>query len=214
MITVKNIDIESRTWCGMLIAPSATYEIQDQELSKWQTNSDVIVSIATGELAVVHNGSEIVDVATAMGLLKPVAPTDSTGTPIVRSTPFSDSGGFRFRGCSFTGSSPTGTATPIDFKIENERYVNGGFLIVDKIGSDDRMTFQVVDKDNVLGYGFDVVLDEFIKDFYIPTKSELNIALDYPARINAGLYLRMIYTSTHADGANIKCNLYLHWKQL
>lgn len=126
---------------------------------------------------------------------------------------FSDSEGMRFRGTSFIDTVSANSTKSIDYLIAQERYINGGKLIVKNMGADDKMTFQVVDKDNVLGYGANVVLDEFIKDFYLPENETLAVQLDYPARILAGLYLRLIYTNTNASqDATVKCNLYLHWK--
>jgi hypothetical protein len=139
-------------------------------------------------------------------------PKDASGRPIISHSPFSDTGGFRFRGASFTDTVATGTTKDIDYEITAERWINGGRLIVDNIGDDDKITFQVVDKDNIFGYGAGVVLDEFIKEFYIPKDGDLQVNLAYPARLVQGLYLRLKYTSTHASGCNIKCNLYLHWK--
>jgi hypothetical protein len=139
-------------------------------------------------------------------------PKDNEGRPIFTGSPFSDAGGFRFRGTSFKDTVSANTTKDIDFKIEQERWINGGRALIDNIGEDDRVTFQVVDKDNVLGFGAGVVLDEFISGYYIPTDGNLEVRLAYPARIIAGLYIRLKYTSTHASGCTLKCNLYLHWK--
>lgn len=139
-------------------------------------------------------------------------PKDANGRPIYASSPFSDAGGFRFRGASFKGTIDANTTKGIDFKIEHERWINGGRAIINNIGEDDRVTFQVVDKDNIFGFGAGVVLDEFISDFYVPQDGNLEISLAYPAKIIAGLYIRLNYTSTHESGCILKCNLYLHWK--
>jgi hypothetical protein len=137
---------------------------------------------------------------------------NTAGEQVIRAKAFSDSEGFRFRGVSFVDTVDANSTKSIDFQVVAERYINGGKLIVKNIGEDDKITFQVVDKDNVLGFGANVVLDEFIKDFYLPTSESLNVQLDYPARIFAGLYLRLIYTNTSPNEATVKCNLYLHWK--
>lgn len=137
--------------------------------------------------------------------------------PLVLGTqtqPFSDAGGFRFRGASFSGAAAPMATTDIDYRLNATRWINGGRAIVNNIGADDQITFQVVDKDNVLGYGANVVLDEFISGYYIPQDGTLEVRLAYPARIVEGLYLRIKYTSTHASGCTLKCNLYLHWKSV
>jgi hypothetical protein len=139
---------------------------------------------------------------------------NSANEQVVRSKAFSDSEGMRFRGASFTDTVSANSSKDIDYQITQERYINGGKLIVKNIGQDDKITFQVVDKDNVLGFGAGVVLDEFIKDFYLPINESLNVQLDYPAKIIAGLYLRLKYTNTNSIDAVVKCNLYLHWKAI
>lgn len=130
--------------------------------------------------------------------------------PIV-SKPFTDSDGFRFRGASFVDTVAANSTKNIDYLVADERYINGGKLIVKDMGADDKVTFQVFDKDNVLGFGA-IVLDQFITDFYLPQGDPLEVALAYPARIIPGLYLRLVYTNTNSVEAKVKCNLYLHWK--
>lgn len=139
-------------------------------------------------------------------------PKDTFGRPIFTGSPFSDAGGFRFRGASFKGTIAANSTQNVDYKIEQERWINGGRALIDNIGEDDKITFQVVDKDNIFGYGNEVVLDEFISNYYIPTDGNLEVRLSYPAKVPAGLYLRLKYTSTHENGCTLKCNLYLHWK--
>jgi hypothetical protein len=163
-------------------------------------------------LAEVYNdASKMTGVSNALNFLKDDL-RDSDGALLVRPRAFTNSDGFRFRGASFIGSVASNSTENIDYKITAERYINGGRLIVDNIGQNDKFTFQVIDLDNIFGYGAGVVLDEFIKDYYIPMDATLEIKLDYPAKIYAGLYLRLKYTSSHANGCNIKCNLFLHWK--
>lgn len=140
------------------------------------------------------------------------APKDSSNRPIFSQSPFSDTGGFRFRGASFKGICPTDVTTNVDYLISEERWINGGRALIDNIGSNDTITFQVIDIDDVFGFGNNVVLDEFITEYYVPSDGNLEVRLPYPARITAGLYLRLKYTSTHVDGCELKCNLYLHWK--
>jgi hypothetical protein len=143
---------------------------------------------------------------------KPIKPKDTLGNEIVKSAVFNDATGFRFRGHSFSATVTANTTQDIDYKLNEERHINGGRLIVDNVGNDDLVTFQVIDKDNVLGFGSNVVLDEFIKDFFVPKSGDIEIQLPYPAKIIVNLYLRMKYTSTHASGCKVKCNLYLHKK--
>jgi len=150
--------------------------------------------------------------STYSGRLNLTGSYDVNGKIIVSNYPFSDAAGFRFRGTSFTGTALAESTTDIDYKLVNERYINGGRLLVSNIGSNDKLTFQVVDVENVLGFGENVVLDEFITDYYVPTSGNLEVKLDYPAKIMSGLYVRLKYTNSTQLDTLIKCNLYLHWK--
>lgn len=209
---VKNISGASKTWGGVTIANNAFYTCQNQEeANRFALDDNLIANLVADYAEVYSDSTKISGVSAAISfLLDSIRDTD--GALLVRPRAFSNSDGFRFRGASFFGNIPANSTADIDFKLTADRFINGGRLIIDNLGSDDTMTFQVVDKDNVLGYGAGVVLDEFIKDYYIPDNATLEIKLDYPAKIVAGLYLRLKYTSTHASGCKIKCNLFLHWK--
>lgn len=210
---IHNVSGSTITLRGYSISNSAFFMIPALQEGIFANDNATLTAIVDGDVFVSIDGAtDITDIATQINVLKNDSPRDSTGLPIYRGSPFTDSLGFRFRGHSFKDTVSTNTTKDIDYLVSAERWINGGRLIVDNIGADDKLTFQVVDKDNVLGYGAGAVLDEFIKDFYIPSTGNLEVALAYPARIYAGLYLRLKYTSTHASGCTVKCNLYLHWK--
>lgn len=199
-----------------------THEFQvDQVLeidTTWYINS-VITAISNLEVEVRDNngsfGSVVQQLEYLKGNVQKVSidqPKDSDGFPIAKFSPFADAVGFRFRGASFKVDITGNSTEDYDYLLTAERWINGGCLIINNRGADDKVTFQVVDKDNLFGFGAGVVLDEFINDFYIPEDGKLEITLVYPARLIQGLYLRMKYTSTHIDGCTVKCNLYLHMK--
>lgn len=209
---IKNNTNDPATWGGNYITPGEKALISTEAEAFKLLSDDVFLSALTAggaqllvDLVLITSSAQAIQLLTGSS-------KDSSGTNIVRLRPFSDADGFRFRGASFTDTVITGTTKDIDFLLTEERYINGGNLIVEGIGPNDCMTFQVVDKDNIFGYGAGLVLDQFITNFYVSSKTDLNIALAYPAKINAGLYLRLKYTSSHVDGCTVKCNLYLHKK--
>jgi hypothetical protein len=210
---IKNISQNNLTLGGIIINANSEYICQDQtEANKFALDDNFISHLVNNNVKVYSDTNLISGNASALSFLKDDI-RDSDGAMLVRSRAFTNSDGFRFRGASFIDTVTAQTTKDIDYKITQERYINGGKLMVNNIGPDDKITFQVVDKDNVLGYGAGVVLDEFIKDFYLPQNESLHVQLDYPAKIYAGLYLRLKYTNTNlADSITIKCNLYLHWK--
>lgn len=74
----------------------------------------------------------------------------------------------------------------------------------------DHITFQVIDIDNILGYGANTVLDEFGHEWAVIPDSDINIRL-YKAKLIAGLYIRIKYESTGTtNDVKFVCNLYRH----
>ena len=168
--------------------------------------------------------------------------TDSKGHIIVKSAAFSDSEGFRARFKGFKGVASKcdvgeeEKVTDIDFQILEERYINGVRLIISNHVDDDRLDFIVVDKNylyagilypaqyddgngNLLDWSVvapnGVELDEFGTDWYVDDliKTQPDIIAPYPARIFAGLYIRIRYHAVgNENDVYVKLNTYLHKK--
>jgi len=74
----------------------------------------------------------------------------------------------------------------------------------------DYARLEIVDVDNLLGYGANTVLGNFGQRFYIPHDGMFDVLLDYKKVIPGGLYLRVRYTAINAGSAReYVCNLYL-----
>jgi hypothetical protein len=146
---------------------------------------------------------------------KPLELVDSSGYLYSYQSPFASSAGFRFRGHGMAGTATKNTTSNIDFKILEERYLNGCMLILKNHVFGDKLKFQVVDVDNIVGYGAGTVLDEFGTDWYVSEDSQDQgmITIPYPAKIIAGLYIRIVYISVGTENdVQLKCNLFLHKK--
>lgn len=117
---------------------------------------------------------------------------------------------FRGKGISFTATA--GTTTSYDYKLIQSRLIDGTSLILKDHANGDSVKFQVVDVDNILGYGAGLVLDEFATDWYVASdrQSQGETRLPYSAEVVAGLYIRLVYTSTGATDVAVKCNLFAH----
>lgn len=100
------------------------------------------------------------------------------------------------RGCHFN-CAPNQT-TINDYVITDDCLLDGANLHTINANLGDKITAQVIDKDNIFGYGHNVVLGQYVTDWFInPMRTEqLDYTSRYPAKIFAGLYLRIIYTST------------------
>ena len=117
---------------------------------------------------------------------------------------------FRGKGLAFTATA--GTITAYDYKITEARLISGTRIMAKNQAWGDNVKFQVVDVDNILGYGAGLVLDEFATDWYLVTDQEDQGAtiLPYSAEVVANLYIRLIYNSVGATDVNVHCNLFAH----
>lgn len=125
-----------------------------------------------------------------------------------------DKAKYRIQGIS--GTATAGATTDIDWKFPEERWMHGAsFLCKDHVFGD-KATVQVVDKDNVLGFGAGVVVDTFAEDFYVAEdqQNQGQITCNYIALVPANLYLRVKYTSVGGANVGVKLNLFTHIPRL
>lgn len=122
---------------------------------------------------------------------------------------------FKFKGDGVTFTATANGSSQADFKIltagEPGLYVNGGDLFTagSKVG--DYVKFQVVDVDNILGYGAGFVVEEWISKWFVNPSGAQSVATPYAGKIPGGLYLRMIYQNTNAStDVSVAVNYYLH----
>lgn len=119
---------------------------------------------------------------------------------------------------TFLGESTSGTIThettgDIDFKIDGKYMMFGVQMVYKDAAFGDYLAFQIVDKDNVLGYGANTVLSDWVKKWYVPhTQNEWTVlsplAKELPV---AGLYARLKYTSVGLTDVSIKINYSMIW---
>lgn len=126
--------------------------------------------------------------------------------------PFSNDGGHKFRGTGVSGTATKNSTTNVDYKLTEDRNINGLQILLKDHSFGDSADFQVVDVDNVLGYGAGLVLDEFGTSWYFPEDIQMHeVQLNYKALINGGLYLRLKYHSTGTvNDVAVRVNYFLH----
>jgi hypothetical protein len=113
----------------------------------------------------------------------------------------------------FSGVGIKNTTTNIDYKITGNKRMAGLKVFLKNQQWGDTVALQLIDKDNILGYGAEFVLREFASNWNIDTQNEAqNIEFTgYLSDILNGFYLRAIYTSVGTtDDVLVKVNLYLH----
>lgn len=130
----------------------------------------------------------------------------------IKTHPFENSYGLRFRGVGISGMGIAGQSTNIDYKLTEDRYLNGCQPILKGHVFGDTITFRVVDKDNILGYGVGAILDEFSTTWNLADdKQDQGVfKTEYPAKIVKDLYIRVSYNSTGQNNVQVACNLFLH----
>lgn len=134
---------------------------------------------------------------------------------ILRVAAFHDSDFHRFRGVGFIGTADPGTTTDISIKIESSRAMNGCAVILKDHVFGDKLSFYIIDKDNLLGLGAGAILDSFCENWYLSPDScgQKEVILPYKANLVAGLYLVLRYHSVGQSAVQVACNLYLHTKE-
>lgn len=115
-----------------------------------------------------------------------------------------------FKGTSFTSTANLNTTN--DFLISEDNLIGGVQLHCIGATIRDKITFQVFDKNNLLGNGNNYVVDQFITDWHInPQVSEqFNYVCEYPYKIVAGLYIRTTYKSIGLSDVEVLVNFRLH----
>lgn len=121
----------------------------------------------------------------------------------IKMSAFSDPEGKRAR---FTGgfkmNIPAGETVTQDYLITEDRFVTGAKYWVEGSNFGDKVDFDVIHP----VYG--ISLDKFIANWYVWDGSE---QLDtYPAKLVAGLILRVTYYNTGVDDAKFIVNMFLH----
>lgn len=133
-------------------------------------------------------------------------------TEIPQDPPFSQTYGYFPEEAQFQGflvqASGLDVDTIVDYKIEREIYVKGGWFWTDQGNIGDYGEFSVVDKDNILGLhtfygltpGVDVIeLGKYVSSQYLNPNGHDWCALEPPnvANVVSGLYMR---TKIHTTG--------------
>ena len=126
------------------------------------------------------------------------------------SSPFTDNlSNKSFRGSGGSSAIVTG-GVDVDHLIHatETRLISGAEVWTDSGNYGDYLTFQVVDVDNVLGYGAGAVLEEFGTSWQMSSGGPTKCFPGYVASLLPGLYVRMKVTV--ATACNFYYNLHLH----
>jgi hypothetical protein len=96
--------------------------------------------------------------------------------------------------------------------MTDDCFLTGGILRTNNAVFGDYCDMQVIDKDNVLGYGANVVLNQFVTKWYMRSdaQEQFEKSLPYPSKLLSGLYLRIVYHSIGSVDVDVAMNYELH----
>lgn len=105
----------------------------------------------------------------------------------------------KFLGDAISATVNANSTANIDYKMTTPCALFGAELIQLGANFGDYVKFQVIDKDNILGFGANTILNEWVTKWYVdPTSSRWKVQSEYGATIPADIYIRLIYTNTNA----------------
>lgn len=109
------------------------------------------------------------------------------------------------------GTATKDSTTNIDYKVTGDNeYVQGGQILFKNAEWGDYIKAQVVDVDNVLGYGANTVLNEYIHKRYVhPDLKKSELEVPYAGKVPQNTYLRIVYVSV---GAVLNVNVAVNYK--
>lgn len=117
---------------------------------------------------------------------------------------------YKFLGDSASGTGATNTTTNVDYQMTSDYVLYGAELVYKDANFGDSVCFQVIDKDNVLGYGANTILNEWVKKWYVdPGTTRWVVKSQFGSTIPTGLYIRLKYTNISLINAvSLKLNFY------
>lgn len=92
--------------------------------------------------------------------------------------------------------------------VNKQSYFDGVEYYAGNSTVGDTITFQVVDVDGI-AYPAGTVLEEFATNWYVMGDTHSTLIL-YKAKLVAGMYIRVVYTSTGATNVDFVCNVFRH----
>lgn len=210
---IHNISGEEKTYRGVPIADGAFYEIKLANLNWYRTSDAVMADLASGDLRMSNDGVTDYSTSAADNI------SFLLGTEVItQSTPagITEPNNYRARMVGM-GSITVAAGTTVDLDhqmtqlayqgVNKKSYFDGVQYYAKDAEVGDYVQFQVVDVDNVLGYGAGFVVEEFGDTWYVGPDALEDIRLFKSAYV-AGLYIRVKYTSTGTSAVKFMCNMF------
>jgi hypothetical protein len=108
-----------------------------------------------------------------------------------------------YNGQSASANVPAGQSADIDITMTDDHLLTGGWLMISGGDPGNSCTFQVVHP--IAG-----VVNQFITSWKMPAECFTPIMVPYPAKIYAGLTLRLVFVNSGATDCIVAINYDLH----
>jgi len=111
----------------------------------------------------------------------------------------------------FTGTASANATSNIDYKVTADSVLDRIQLIFSSSLLGDKYTVQIVDKDNALGGGANIVVASVFNEFNVDTalQTQVDYTSPIPIAIPANTYIRVRYTATALLGSvGVKANVF------
>lgn len=115
---------------------------------------------------------------------------------------------FNSQGVSTTGIA--GTTFNLDLAFTDDHLISGAWFIVSNGNQGDTCDFQIIDTTGAFTGTAGTVLNQFITNWLVPPTVDEQLDIIYPAKILAGMSLRLVYTSTGTSNPFVALNYKLH----
>jgi hypothetical protein len=201
---IKNIDSINHTYAGQLIAASGSYTLQPGEDLVFSKNDDLISDIANGKAQLNDGASDIIGTSNQLnflaGEIKEVITQFEKDDITLKLT--SKSAAVDGSGDAVIEILCPGTFNGVTPHVSNGRFIDKGLAWFNAQHNEDRVkAVEVVDKDNVLGYGANTVIVRYHDEEMATADQGWNIpkhvglvevdALGGYGFVPSGLYLRV-----------------------
>ncbi len=115
-----------------------------------------------------------------------------------------------FDGQGMSATVTAGSTQNVDLLLSDDVLLTGCWFITNNSNLGDTLTFQVVDTSGAFTGTPGTVLSQFITNWYPNVSTDINFEVPYPAKIPAGLTLRLVYVSTGSTNPFVAANYQLH----
>lgn len=116
-----------------------------------------------------------------------------------------------FDGQGVIGSCAPSSTANMDYDLTDDMLLTGCVFMINDSNWGDFVNFQVIDATGALTGTPGTVLSQFASSWYVPgNNTNIELKIVYPAKVIAGMGLRVVYNNVGANAASFAMNYELH----